>query len=192
MMPSLESISFNNALIAAILGALITILFSFTQEKRRIKKEKIDILHSLKAELIAIKALINVRRNDIITSIKLNSPEHIESYSFVYIPITYNYFTVYDSLSSKLGILDDKTLVTRIICSYADIKGLWENVKDFEYIAKKGFEISTSEENSQLLQKAVQTHYNYICAIIFQQLPIVEKTINDCIEHIDKELLTLK
>ena len=114
------------------------------------------------------------------------------SYNFVYLPITYNYFTVYDGLAPKLGVIDDKNLVNKIICSYADIKGLWENVKDLEFVAKKGLDINLSDEGTPNHQKAVTSHYNYVNFILHKQLPLVEKVITDCIFHIEIELLNLK
>ena len=142
--------------------------------------------------MIAIQALINVRKNDILNDVENNSPEETTTYSFIYLPTSYNYFTVYDNLSSKLGLIDDKILVTKIICSYADIKGLWENVKDLEFVAKKGMEISISTEDTSMHKKAILSHYDYVNFILTRQLPIVETAIYDCITHIDKELSTLK
>ncbi len=179
-------------LAAAIIGAILHDCLSSSKESNRIKQEKIDILHSLRSELIAIQALINARKDDILNNMNANLPEKTESYSFIYLPITYNYFTVYDGLATKLGMIDDKNLVNRIICSYADIKGLWENVKDLEFIAKKGIDISISVEGTSIHKKAISTHYNYVDFIIHQQLPMVEKVIVDCISQIDKELLKLK
>ena len=186
------NINISDALLAAIIGAGITVCFSYKQENFRIRQEKINILHSLKSELLAIQALINVRKNDILNNMNTNSPEDTTSYNFVYLPITYNYFTVYDGLAPKLGVIDDKNLVNKIICSYADIKGLWENVKDLEFVAKKGLDISLSDEGTPNHQKAVTSHYNYVNFILHKQLPLVEKVITDCIFHIEIELLNLK
>lgn len=188
----LSNLNISDALLAAVIGASITVWFSYKQEKFRTKQEKIDILHSLKSELLAIQALINVRKNDILNNMEANSPKKTTSYSFIYLPVTYNYFTVYDGLAPKLGMIDDKNLVNRIICSYADIKGLWENVKDLEFIAKKGVDISLSVEGTSIHKKAISTHYNYVNFILHRQLPVVERVIADCISHIDTELLNLK
>ena len=169
-------------------------MIAFHHQKRLIEsnKKKIDILHSLKAELIAIKALIAARKQDILKCMAINPPEEVSNYKFIYLPVTYSYFEVYNNSASKLGIIDDKQLIVRLICGYADIKGLWENIKDLEYYSKKGIEISINNKDILLHQTAVQTHYHYINQIIFEQLPNVEKVINDCINHIDLELSKLR
>lgn len=175
-------------LAAAIIGAILAFLSSSHTEKNHIKQEKINILYSIRAELIALSALINNRKSEILPVYVENNPENYREYNFLYLPASYNYFTTYDSLSPKLGMIENKQLITEIICGYCDIKGLWENLRDLEYVAKKGLEYSLNASGSEKHLQTIAIHSNYVAFILKNQLPIIEKVILDCLVHIDQEI----
>ena len=179
-------------LAASIIGAILHDCFTSSKEEKRIIQEKINILNSLKAELIALNALIDTRKKEMLPEFQNNDPNNFKTYKFLYLPASFNYFTIYDGLSPKLGMMDNKDLTTEIICGYCDIKGLWENLRDLEYVAKKGWEYRLNEIGSDNHIQTIKVHSAYVNAIITNQLPIVENAILYCIEHISQELNQLK
>ncbi|MDY6148918.1 MAG: hypothetical protein SPI35_07890 [Porphyromonas sp.] len=175
-------------IITALISSFITAFFaySFTQYLNFEDKnaERIAILTALQSELSSLLYLIHSREDDF----KTYDPSDLPKGSLPYIPITLNYFSVFESLSAKFGLITNSALVSEIIRTYMETKGLFENVKDLEYFAKQSHAlIITPPQKFELLDILISFHNGYRESLLEIQIPLVETLIQTCINDINKE-----
>lgn len=117
---------FSNAVVVSLLAAIATYWFNECSAKKRQKEKKKGLLRALLTEVNALGALIDLRKMEFVIPDKNN----VANYNFTYLPVSYSYWTVYESRRAELGIIENHELTDRIIRTYIDVKGLFENLKD--------------------------------------------------------------
>ena len=174
----------ENALTTSIIAVIATYLCNLYKDSQINKKDRLNLLNSLLSEAIAIQKLIAVRKKDF----RLDDPRNIKDYGFAYFPISYNYFSVYENSASKIGILEDPNLINYIICSYADVKGLFENLKDLAKVSDEAIKYITNNPAKSSNRKFVIWHYSYSKNILEQQVPIVEEVLENLVQKLQNEI----
>ena len=129
--------------------------------------------------------MISVRKEEF----ELQDPNNAETYCFVYFPVSYNYFTIFDNSTTKIECLENVGLINLIICSYADIKGLFENLKDSAKTSQEFEKYNFNNAYNKKIRQLIFTHYNYAKFILEKQVPTIEKVIDELIQNIENELL---
>ena len=170
---------------AGVVSAGLTLFFNWLLEYRRNKRERIAFLNALHSEVKAMLALIGVRKEEF-TQFYNND---IKNYSFVYFPVSYNYCVVYETNANKIGILKNKDLVHCIICTYTDLKGLFENIKDLENISKMAYNYVVEHPGDERNSYFVSLHSNYCQHIINKQVPLVEDALQLLLKRIETETI---
>lgn len=176
------------SLISALLGSLFTAFlayfFSKYQKFKEKNEERLSILNAFQSELSSLLSLIYSREKFFISY----EPSDLPEGSLPYIPITLNYFNIFENLSAKFGLITNPELVTEIINTYAETKGLFENVKDLEYFAKLSHTLMiTPSQDSERRKALVSFHNNYRIFILEDQVPSIKGKINNCINAINRE-----
>ena len=116
----------SNAIVVSLVAVIATYWFNECSAKKRQKEKKKGLLRALLTEVNALSVLIAVRKRAFVIPDK----DNIANYNFTYLPVSYSYWTVYESRCAELGIIDNHELIDRIIRTYVDVKGLFENLKD--------------------------------------------------------------
>lgn len=174
----------ENAFISSLVAVVITFLLNWYKDYRYRQRKKKIYIQSLLGEIRAVLLMIGVRKKEFV----LQNPGEIDNYEFVYFPISYNYFSVYESSVSNIGILENEQLINDIICSYADTKGLFENLKDIERLSRMFDEHILSNPKSEFRERLVVIHYSYCERTIKQQVPMVEMVLSRLVCELEKEL----
>lgn len=176
------------ALASAIFSAILTYFISLYKEYKKEIDEQNAVLSAILNELVALYLLILDREDNYEKDCSKNDPNNLETYYFVYFPITYNYFNVYESLTRKFGSIDNRLLVNNIISTYIDLKGFFENLKDLEYYAKEGNKTAFFEPYSVNHKHIVKVHYDYASFIKETHLQRVKDNLTKTIDALKKEL----
>lgn len=157
------------AIITTGIGLCANILFEWYKRQNLKTITRRHIATSLIADLRAKKDLINSRLDDF----KNFETDNLENYSFVYFPIRSNYFSVFESITDKLGYIDDETLKKNIITTYTEIKGLFDSVQALEDISKQAQQLFKTPDNEKYLLLLSTNHRFYANKISTQMLPNV-------------------
>lgn len=112
-------------------------------------------MQAIQSELRAIKRLIVVRRKEILPS----NPRDILNYQFFTCFTSYNYWTVYEGISPRLGKFANQLIIDDVISTYTDIKALLEVVKETNKMAEYGFKIAVEKPGSDEHKKCIDTHF---------------------------------
>ena len=173
-----------SALFTSIVAAVATYWFNECSAKKRLKEKKIGILRAILTEVNALRGLIVARKRDFIIPDKSD----ILNYNFMYLPISYNYFTVYESRSAELGIIDNNELIDRVIRTYIETKGLFENIKDLDDCSRQYTSYIISDSYKTMAVQFIEAHHSYCMFILNQQAPMVENLLAILADELEKEL----
>lgn len=166
------------ATITTGIGLCANILFEWYKRNNLKTITRRHIMTSLIADLEAKKDLINSRLDDF----KNFETDNLENYSFVYFPIRSNYFSVFESITNKLGYIDNDILKKNIITTYAEIKGLFDSVQALEDISKQAQQLLKTPDNEKYLLLFATNHRFYANKILTQMLPNVKNKM-DALEN---------
>lgn len=190
-MESYISKSFT-AVASAIFSATLTYIISLYSNYKKSIDEQITVLSAILNELVSLYLLITAREQDYESNYKDCYPDNLREYYFLYFPITYNYFNIYESLTYKFGSINNRLLVNDIICTYIDLKGFFENLKDLEYYAKEGDKIAFYHPNSEQHIKIVKSHHTYATYLKNKQLPIIKEILTQTIQKLKDEITVIE
>lgn len=174
----------EHLLSAGVFAVCLTLIFNQIIDRRKKNKEICMYLNSLHGEISAILSIIKLRKAEFINSRCMD----LENYRFEYIPISYNYCTVYENNSDKIGMIKNKELVHSIIYCYTNLKGLFENVKDLEQISKQSYTHILEHPSGSTIFCLVKWHYDYCNHIIYKQEPLVEEELEKLLVELEKEI----
>lgn len=169
---------------AGILSVCLTLIFNQIIERRKKNKELCMYLNSLHSEISSIQSIIKLRKVEFINSRCMD----LENYRFIYIPISYNYCTVYENNSDKIGMIKNKKLIHSIIYCYTNLKGLFENIKDLEQISKQSYKHILEHPSDSTIFCLVKWHFDYCEHIINKQVPLVEEELDKLLVELEKEI----
>lgn len=172
------------AIINSFITAAVALIVTMWRESVREKQKHIAYLHSILSEVDSLIALISVRKNEF----ELQDRNDIKNYEFVYFPTSYNYFNVYESTASEIGIVRNIALRKRIICSYADIKGLFENVRDIENISKMYESLMLTNKDTVDKTRMVEIHYLYCERTLKEQVPMIQGVLDTLKKELETEI----
>ena len=116
---------FSNAIVASLAAVMATYWFNECSAKKRQKEKKKGLLRALLTEVNALRALIADRKRAFVIPDK----DNVANYNFTYLPVSYSYWTVYESRCAELGIIDNHELIGGIIRRLEYIKELYEKIK---------------------------------------------------------------
>lgn len=174
----------NHIFSAGILSVCLTLIFNQIIERRKKNKELCMYLNSLHSEISSIQSIIKLRKAEFINSRCMD----LENYRFIYIPISYNYCTVYENNSDKIGMIKNKELIHSIIYCYTNLKGLFENIKDLEQISKQSYTHILEHPSDSTILCLVKWHFDYCEHIINKQVPLVEEELDKLLVELEKEI----
>lgn len=150
--------------------------------------KRLSILNALSAELSTLKTLIEDRKKGFEMT-KVSFP----SSTLAYIPISFNYFSVFDNLSAEFGLLNNPQVVQLIISTYAEIKGLFDNVKDLGNSARFLQKLSvTPGIETKVVTQLRNNQEQMLYVLLTEQVPMVLQLIDACIQKICKEKVTIQ
>lgn len=175
------------ALLSSVASAVLTTIgthgFDRYKNFKNTNLKRISVLNALNAELVTLKDLIEDRKKGVEATI-----ESIPPTTLTYIPISYNYFSVFDNLSTDLGLISTPEVSKKIIVTYIEIKGLFENVKDLGNKALYIHKLST--EPSISLNAILQIRENeeqMMSLLLNKQVPKILQMIDTCVKAISNE-----
>ena len=179
----------KNQMFIAIVSAVLVYEFNKYKEFKNKNEERRSVLNALQAELSSLNLLICNREEQFSQFVTDESKNKF----CPYIPITLNYFSVFDNISFRFGLIKNREVIEKLIKCYTEIKGLFDNVKDLEYHAKMVLNIKIqSDYNKNYLNALIQTHRFYVTCIVNEQLPMVKRLIEETIQCIDDERSTIE
>lgn len=175
------------AALAAFLAAVFTVAGTYGIDRYKKfldnKQQKLSILSALTAELSSLRHLIEDRKKGFEITKETFPPTTLP-----YIPISYNYFSVFDNLSSEFGLINAPETTTLIISTYTEIKGLFENVKDLGNKAQILQSLSiTPGVNQNIIMAITENLLKMQDFLLSEQVPTVLQLIASCIKTIDNE-----
>lgn len=174
----------TDTIITSFIATIVTILVKMWQDRVEEKQQQLTYLQSILSEVNALISLLRVRKDEF----KLQDRNDVAHYGFVYFPTSYNYFNVYEGMVSKIGKVKNLALRERIICSYTDIKGLFENVKDIENISKMYESLLLTNKDSADKARMVEIHYLYCDRTLNEQVPMVQKVLDTLSLELEQEI----
>ena len=180
------------AVASAIFTATLTYIISLYSNYKKSLDEQIAVLSAILNEILSLYSLISVREQDYENTYSQCNPDNLEKYYFLYFPITYNYFNIYESQTSKFGSITNRLLVNDIICTYIDLKGFFENVKDLEYYAKEGDKIAFYQPKSLNHVKIAHVHYSYATSLKNEQLPKIKNILLQTSQKLKNEITAIE
>lgn len=175
------------AIITTGIGLCANILFEWYKRQNLKTITRKHIATSLIADLKVKKDLINSRLDDF----KNFETDNLENYSFVYFPVRSNYFSVFKSITNKLGYINDENLKKNIITTYTEIKGLFDSVQALEDISKQAQQLLKTPDNEKYLLLLATNHRFYANKILTQMLPNVIGKMNALENDLKKYLENL-
>lgn len=175
------------ATITTGIGLCANILFEWYKRQNLKTITRRHIATSLIADLEAKNDLINSRLYDF----KNFETNDLENYSFVYFPIRSNYFSVFESITDKLGYIDDDILKKNIITTYTEIKGLFDSVQALEDLSKQAQQLLKTPDNEKYLLLLATNHRFYANKILTQMLPNVKNKMDALENDLRKYLKSL-
>lgn len=174
----------KDLLVVAIVPAILVYVFSNYKEFKKQNEERLSILNALHAELSSLDMLICSREEQFLKC----ASEGLNSTYYPYIAITLNYFSVFDNLSSKFGLINNQDAIEQIIKCYSEVKGLFDDVKNLEYYAKMITNISCLANVDQSQKNALINNYHLnLHGIVSVQLPKVKILIKHSIQRVSEE-----
>ena len=174
----------TNTIITSFIATIVTILVKMWHDRVEEKQQQITYLQSILSEVNALISLLKVRKDEF----ELQDRNDVVHYEFVYFLTSYNYFNVYEGMVSKIGKVKNVALRERIICSYIDIKGLFENVKDIENISKMYESLMLTNKDSADKARMVEIHYLYCDRTLNVQVPMVQKVLDTLRLELEQEI----
>lgn len=169
----------KDILVFAVAPAIFVYLFGQFKEFKNRNEERLAVLNALHAELSTLDMLICSREEQYVQVVS----NHSNQTFFPYISITLNYFAVFDNMSAKFGLINNQAAIEQIIKCYAEIKGLFDDVKNLEYYAKY---IVLFYDQSQK-EIFISNYRRNLEDIVKVQLPKVKILIKQSKECITKE-----
>lgn len=157
------------SIITTGIGLCSNIIFDWLKRNNLKTITSRHIITSLIADLNSKKDLINSRLKDFQT----NHTDNLDNYTFVYFPIRSNYFSVFESITNKLGYINDETLKINIITTYTEIKGLFDSMQALEDISKEAQHLLKTPANENYLKLLAANHSWYANKIIDEMLPYI-------------------
>ncbi len=174
----------KDLLVVAIAPAIIVYMFNNYKEFKKQNEERMSVLNALHAELSSLDMLICSREKQFLKC----ASEGFNSTYYPYIAITLNYFSVFDNLSSKFGLINNQDAIEQIIKCYSEVKGLFDDVKNLEYYAKTISNLSFLANVNQSQNNALINSYHLnLNGIVSVQLPKVKDLIKQSIQCISEE-----
>lgn len=174
----------TETIITSFIATTVALIVTMWRENVKEKQQHVAYLHSILAEVNSLIALISVRKDEFV----LQDRNDVESYQFVYFPTSYNYFNVYESTVSEIGMVNNVALRKRIICSYADVKGLFENIRDIEDISKMYESLMLTNKDSVDKIRMVEIHYWYCDRTLNAQVPMVQRVLDTLKTELETEI----
>lgn len=177
----------SDTILAAFIAAFFTVAGTYGIDRYKkfldIKQQKLSILSALTAELSSLKRLIEDRKKGFEITKDTFPPT-----TLLYIPISYNYFPIFDNLAAEFGLINSPETTTLIISTYAEIKGLFENVKDLGNKAQLLQSLSINPGTNQATIKFITGNLIKMQDVLLsEQVPSVLQLITACIQAIDNE-----
>lgn len=173
----------------AAMPAILVYVFGKYKEFKNKNEERISVLSALHAELSSLDMLICSREEQYL-EFAYEGNKHI---FFPYISITLNYFSVFDNISSKFGLINNQDAIEQIIKCYIEVKGLFDDVKDLEYYAKRiltfPFEVDATQRYREVL---INNYTQNLKNIVDFQLPMVKGLIKQSLQCIEEEKNKIK
>lgn len=169
---------------SSCIAVCITLMVNAVLEGRRNNHEIISYLNSLLSELRVVKSLIHLRKENL----SQNISDDNGGYSLSYVPISYNYLTIYEASAYKIGMIKNKYLVDAIICNYTDIKGLFESLKDLEKLAKDAHNYGLMNSDGKYNLYLAGLHKRNSQYIVNELMPNIEHNIEQLLIEIEKEI----
>lgn len=157
------------SIITTGIGLCSNIIFDWFKRNNLKTITSKHITTSLIADLNSKKDLINSRLKDFQT----NHTDNLDNYTFAYFPIRSNYFSVFESITNKLGYINDETLKINIITTYTEIKGLFDSMQALEDISKEAQHLLKTPANENYLKLLAANHSWYTNKIIDEMLPYI-------------------
>lgn len=174
----------SNAIVVSLVAVIATYWFNECSAKKRQKEKRKGLLRALLTEVNALRALIADRKKAFVIPDK----DNVANYNFTYLPVSYSYWTVYESRCAELGIIEIHELTDRIIRTYVDVKGLFENLKDLEECTRLYASYATTSNDNAMTLRLIQAHHDYCLFISKQQVPMVEEGLCKLACVLEKEL----
>lgn len=175
------------ALLSSVVTAVLTTIgthgFDRYKNYKNTNLKRMSVLNALNAELTTLKALIEDRKKGFEASLEALPPTTLP-----YIPISYNYFSVFDNLSTDLGLISTQEVSKLIITTYIEIKGLFENVKDLGNKALYIHKLSTEPGISSNTISQIRGNEEQMMALLLnKQAPKILQMIDTCTKAISNE-----
>lgn len=172
----------KDILVLAAAPAIFIYIFNAYKEFRKLNEERLSVLNALHAELTSLDMLICSRENQYLNF----DSDDTENTFYPYISITLNYFSVFDNIASKFGLINNQTTVEQIIKCYVEVKGLFDDVKNLEYYAKMIVN-TTSQTNVNQKAALINSYTLNLRSIVYGQLPKAKVLIKQSIQCINDE-----
>ncbi len=177
----------SDTLLAAFLASFLTVAGTYGIDRYKkfldTKQQNLSILSALSAELSSLKYLIEDRKKNFEAARAALTPK-----SIVYLPVSYNYFSVFDNLSTEFGLLNAHGSIELIISTYAEVKGLFDSVKDLGNKAQFLQQLSvTPGVSPEVIKIVTENQLKMQDFLLTNQVPKVLQLINDCTQVIDDE-----
>ncbi len=172
----------KDILVLAAAPAILIYIFNAYKEFRKLNEERLSVLNALHAELTSLYMLICSRENQYLNF----DSDDTENTFYPYISITLNYFSVFDNIASKFGLINNQTTSEQIIKCYVEVKGLFDDVKNLEYYAKMIVN-TTSQTNVNQKAALINSYTLNLRSIVYGQLPKAKVLIKQSIQCINDE-----
>ncbi len=172
----------KDILVLAAAPAILIYIFNAYKEFRKLNEERLSVLNALHAELTSLYMLICSRENQYLNFDSYDT----ENTFYPYISITLNYFSVFDNIASKFGLINNQTTIEQIIKCYVEVKGLFDDVKNLEYYAKMIVN-TTSQTNVNQKAALINSYTLNLRSIVYGQLPKAKVLIKQSIQCINDE-----
>ncbi len=169
------------------LSILVSIITSYITTKIRLKVEKRvkrkAVLNAIYAEVDCLLNLITDRAD------MLNNIDRDKA-ALATLPLSQNYFSVYEKNAGDLSVLSSNELVKDIISTYMETKGLFDDVKGFsdhsmeikKIIGNNGGNLA--KDNSVF----IQDQNMYLISIMDNRIPKVVSLLGGVKNKLQKEI----
>ena len=189
----------SDTLLAALIAALAaflaagftvtgTIVFDRYKKFKNKNLERISVLNALHADLSTLNDVI-IDRKSLIDRVPSSSPER----PLTYLPISHNYFSVFDNFSTKVGLINNPGLIKQVIRTYTEVKGLFDDVKSHgnNAVFLKNLLINPPL-NKEIIDVVANGQLLMLDNIVTNRVPQTINQINDCIQEINREKETIQ
>ena len=177
-----------SSIVTAVLTAIGTHGFDRYKNFKNTNLKRMSVLNALSAELTSLKVLIENRKKGFEATMETFPPTTLP-----YIPVSYNYFSVFDNLSTDLGLIKTPEVTKLIITTYIEIKGLFENVKDLGNKALYIHKLSTEPGiNPNTILQIRENEEQMLAFLLNEQVPNILQMINTCTQEINTEITRIQ